>query len=182
MTFSDLASIGSLVSGVAVLISLIYLSVQVRQAERNQRALMQQGRAARVCDSTLRVAEPAMSEIFRRGNAGDESLTVEQLHQFTLMCRAGFVSGEDSFLQYLSGQLDEAAYRSYVAGVRSIFAAPGMRAMWRMNSQQYGEEYRRFMDGILDGIRPDLPWDQPARWVGALRAEKKNFEREISPG
>ena len=173
MTFSDLASIGSLVSGVAVLISLIYLSVQVRQAERNQRALMQQGRAARVCDSTLRVAEPAMSEIFRRGNAGDESLTVEQLHQFTLMCRAGFVSGEDSFLQYLSGQLDEAAYRSYVAGVRSIFSAPGMRAMWRMSSQQYGKEYRKFMDSILDETQPVLQSDQLARWIGSVREEKE---------
>jgi hypothetical protein len=173
MTLSDLASIGSLVSGVAVLISLIYLSVQVRQAERNQRALMQQGRAARVCDSTLRVADPGMSEIFRRGNAGDENLKVDQLRQFTLMCRAGFVSGEDSFLQYLSGQLDEAAYRSYVAGVRSIFSAPGMRAMWRMSSQQYGKEYRKFMDSILDETQPVLQSDQLARWIGSVREEKE---------
>ena len=34
MTLSDLASIGSLISGIAVLISLIYLSLQVRQAEK----------------------------------------------------------------------------------------------------------------------------------------------------
>src|SRR5579862_4809924 len=50
MTLADLASIGSLISGVAVLISLIYLALQVRQAEKNQRALMNQGTAARVSD------------------------------------------------------------------------------------------------------------------------------------
>jgi hypothetical protein len=43
MTLSDLASIGSLVSGVAVLVSLVYLSSQVRQTEKNQRALMESG-------------------------------------------------------------------------------------------------------------------------------------------
>ena len=43
MNLSDVASIGSFVSGVAVLVSLVYLSLQVRQTERNQRALMNQG-------------------------------------------------------------------------------------------------------------------------------------------
>jgi hypothetical protein len=173
MALSDFASIGSLISGVAVLVSLIYLSVQVKQAERNQRALMQQGRAARVCDTTIKVADPGMSEIFRRGNAGDENLSVDQLHQFTLMCRAGFVSGEDSFLQYQSGQLDEAAYRSYVAGARSILAAPGLRAIWRLSSQQYGEEYRKFMDGILGETQVAPEPDRLARWVETVRAEKE---------
>jgi hypothetical protein len=83
------------------------------------------------------------------------------------------VSGEDSFLHSLSGQLDEAAYRSYVAGVRSIFTAPGMRAMWRMSSQQYGEEYRKFMDSILDETQPVLQSDQLARWIGSVREEKE---------
>ena len=44
MSLFDLASIGSLVSGVAVLVSLVYLSVQVKKAERNQQASI---RAAR---------------------------------------------------------------------------------------------------------------------------------------
>ena len=38
MSLTDLASLGSLVSAIAVLISLIYLSLQVKQAERNQQA------------------------------------------------------------------------------------------------------------------------------------------------
>lgn len=47
MSLSDLASIGTLVGGVAVLISLVYLSLQIRQTERNQRALINQGAMAR---------------------------------------------------------------------------------------------------------------------------------------
>ena len=45
MSLSDLASIGSLVSGVAVLVSLIYLSQQTRQNTKHSRALIQQGRS-----------------------------------------------------------------------------------------------------------------------------------------
>jgi hypothetical protein len=173
MTLSDIASIGSLVSGVAVLISLIYLSIQVKQAERNQRALMQQGRADRVSDNSLRMADPELSDIFRRGRSGDEGLDPAELHQFAMLCRCGFVSGEDSFLQHLSGQLDDAAYHSYVAGVRSMLTSPGLRAMWRMSSQDYGDEYRKFMDKILRETQAAPESNRLARWVETVRAEKE---------
>ena len=172
MSLSDLSSIGSLVSVVAVLISLIYLSLQVRQAERNQRALMQQGRANRVSDSCIRIAEPGLSMIYVRGRGGDESLSLEQLDQFMNICRAGFVSGEDSFLQHLSGQLDAAAYNSFVAGARSIFTLPGMRAAWRMSAHQYGDEFARFMDGIIKETQAAPENDRLARWIEIVQSEK----------
>src|SRR5208337_1757543 len=172
MTLSDLASIGSLVSGVAVLISLIYLSLQVKQAERNQRALMQQGRANRVAEATMRIAEADLSSVWNRGRRGDESLTLEQLDQFMLMCRAAFLSGEDSFLQHLSGQLDGTAFKSFLARAQSIFMASGLRAAWRVSANQYGEEYVRFMDGIMKEtmVRPEA--DLNTNWLEALRLEK----------
>ncbi|HEX3432128.1 MAG TPA: hypothetical protein VHT03_14710 [Rhizomicrobium sp.] len=43
MSLSDLASLGSFVSAFAVLASLVYLALQVRQAEKNQRAILNQG-------------------------------------------------------------------------------------------------------------------------------------------
>ena len=57
MSLSDLASLGSFVSGVGVLISLIFLYFQVRQvnaqvgqAEKNQQAAIRQERSAKVSD------------------------------------------------------------------------------------------------------------------------------------
>src|SRR5271169_6994987 len=131
MNLSDFASIASIVSSIAVAISLIYLAMQVRQSERNQRALMQQGRADRVSDLSLRMADPSLSSVFLKGMSGDEGLTAEQFGQFMNMWRAGFVSSEDSFLQHKSGHLDDAAFRSYAAGARQYFTSPGLRAAWR---------------------------------------------------
>jgi hypothetical protein len=48
MSLSDLASLGSFVSGFAVLISLIYLSLQVRQTKRNQQIAIRHSRASRI--------------------------------------------------------------------------------------------------------------------------------------
>jgi hypothetical protein len=50
MNLSDLAAIGSLVSGIAVLVSLVYLAQQTRQNSKHTRALIQQGRAIQSAD------------------------------------------------------------------------------------------------------------------------------------
>lgn len=60
MTLSDLASLGSFISGIAVLVSLIYLALQVRQAEKNQRAIIHQGRVEQSADRLLRLMDPEL--------------------------------------------------------------------------------------------------------------------------
>jgi len=168
---SDVAALASIVSSAAVAGSLVYVALQVRQAEKNQRALMQQGRADRAWEGAFRVADPAMSRLFHKGMRHPGELSAEELDQFLLICRAAFLSGEDSFLQNKSGLLDRSAYSSFVAGLKGYIAgAPGLRAAWRLTSSQYGAEYVAFMDAILQSTPRAAPADQFARWrelVGA---------------
>src|SRR5579859_6559562 len=60
MTLSDAASVAGIISSAAVALSLVYLALQVRQAERNQKAMMQQGRADRTTDLMMRIADPLL--------------------------------------------------------------------------------------------------------------------------
>ena len=62
MSLSDLASIGSFVSDVAVVVSLIYLSVQVRHADRNQQAAIRQGRSTRTVDLFMLATDPSAAD------------------------------------------------------------------------------------------------------------------------
>ena len=59
MSLSDLASLGSFVSGIAVLMSLVYLALQVRQTERNQQISIRHSRASRTVQLHLALADPA---------------------------------------------------------------------------------------------------------------------------
>ena len=74
MSLSDLASFGSLVSSVAVLVSLVFIGLQIRQSNRNQRSLMQQGRSARNVELLARLSDPRLSDIMLRVSKG-ETLT-----------------------------------------------------------------------------------------------------------
>ena len=106
MSLSDLASIGSFISGVAVVVTLALLLVQTRQTNRNQRALMQQGRCARTVSALMALSQPRQSDILVRAEAGDLTLTASEAQSYIRLCGAFFANYEDSFLQFRAGTLD----------------------------------------------------------------------------
>ncbi|MFI4935494.1 MAG: hypothetical protein ACHP7N_12795 [Caulobacterales bacterium] len=172
MGLSDVATLASIVSSAAVAISLIYVALQVRQAEKNQRALMQQGRADRAWEGSFRVADPVMSVVFHKGLRRPEELSADELDQFLSICRAAFLSGEDSFLQHRSGLLDGTAYASFVAGVRGYIAgSPGLRAAWRLTSHQFGAEYVGFMDSLVAATPRAAHTDQMVQWRQIIQSD-----------
>ena len=170
MTFADLASLGSFVSGIAVLISLVYLGAQVKQAEKNQRALMQQGRADRISQNCFYVAGPDLSAIWNRGMNGDETLTAPEIDQFMMLFRGAMISAEDSFLQNEAGLLDSIAFNSFVAGVRHSITLPGIRAAWQMSSNQFGAEFISFMNGLMRETAMSAKNARAAQWAAAVKA------------
>ena len=89
-----------------------------------------------------------------------------------MMCRMSLLSAEDSFLQHRAGLMEEAAYASFVAGVRSLTAAfPGLRAGWRMSRSQYGTEFAAFMDNIVSAT-PVPSVDRLVQWRSAVQQDR----------
>ena len=68
MSIADLAS---LASSVAVVVSLVFLGLQIRQSNRNQRSLMQQGRSARNVELLSRLSNPSVSDVISRAATGE---------------------------------------------------------------------------------------------------------------
>ena len=128
MTLSDLSSIGSLVSGVAVLASLVYLAQQNRQNVKHTRALIQQGRVERIVNVALMMADPELVAAWIVGNDTEPTPEAIKQLQFTLQCRAYLNSWDDSVLQYHQGLLSEEQFNRFCGQVSSLVAAnPGLR-------------------------------------------------------
>ena len=116
MTPEQIFYVSQSIASLAGVGSLMYLGLQVRSADRSQRAMMQQGRANRMTTLFIALARPELSGVWRKGTDADPTMTREEVVQWMLMCRAGFLSAEDSFLQYQAGALDQASYDSFCAG------------------------------------------------------------------
>jgi hypothetical protein len=169
MTLQDIANLSQIIAAIAVVASLIYLAVQVGQTERNQRAMIQQGRADRASGGAMALANASMASVFRKGMTGDPSLTQEEFDQLLLMCRALLLSGEESYLQHEARLLDKRAFDSWIAGARAYMAAPGLRAIWKLTAAQYCEEYRGFVEKNIINRPVSAPADAFAAWRELLR-------------
>jgi hypothetical protein len=175
MSLSDLASVGSLVSGLAVLTSLIYLALQVRQTERNQQISIRHSRASRIVELELALADPAVATAWHHGSSSPEEITQTELSQFTNLCRAFFFHFEDSFYQREEGLLNDDAFETVVAGARLLARSPGVRAAWKIMRPNFGGRFLDFMDGVVARSAVEPPVDL------SLEAWKVAFASEASP-
>jgi hypothetical protein len=174
MSLSDLAALGSFVSGFAVLISLIYLALQVRQTERNQQISIRHSRASRTVDLHLALADPAMADAWLHGCRGSQQISQTELSQYINLCRAHFFHFEDSFYQREEGLLNDDAFETVVAGARLLARSPGVRAAWRIARPNFGGRFLEFMDGVVAGSAVQPPVDL------SLEAWKVAFASEAS--
>src|ERR1700704_6973197 len=102
MSLTDLTSLASLVSSVAVLLSLLFLGQQIRQSNRNQRSVMQQGRSARNVELLSRLSDPRISDVISRA-ANGETLTDQDCFVLYSYMASVFWSYEDCFFQFHLG-------------------------------------------------------------------------------
>jgi len=169
MSLSDLSNIGSFVSGIGVLISIIYLAVQVRRAEKYQQAIMQQGRAARVSDYFMRCTEPVLAGVIAKGQAGDANLSPIEVQQLFFAFRALFLGFEDSFLQQRASLLDADAVESGKRAIKSVLDVPAYRAMWSILQSAFPPAFVAYVDKIDIELREiGFGADLPARYHAAL--------------
>lgn len=165
MTLEETFYLSQSLASVAVVGSLIYLGLQVRYAERSQRGIMQQGRADRATHMALVTAHADLAPVWRRGLMGDVTLNEEEFTQWMLICRAGLLSGEDSYMQHQAGLLSESAFASYVAGVHHFMSMPGFRAAWHMAKGQFGGDFREFVDAIVAKTPLVSTTDAHGEWI-----------------
>jgi hypothetical protein len=172
MSLSDLASIGSFVSGIAVLLSLIYLNVQVRQADRNQQASIRQGRSTRAVDLFMGATNPSVADAAAKGIAGDEDISGTQFQQFRYYCMAHISHAEDSFYQHQDRLLNDAAFDTFVSALKGSLRSSGLRAVWKRSRNAYASEFVAFMDKAYAETPIDPSIDGLTQWKADVAAEK----------
>jgi hypothetical protein len=150
MSLSDLASIGNLVSGIAVLVSLLYLAQQTRQNAKHTRALIHQGRADQWIDFSLRWAEDAsLAKIVLDGDSADPALDALGLFRYSSNSIAAFALFEDLFHQHRDNLIDEERHLAMLKTLRLRLTAPGFRVCWEQTRDMYAPAFQKFMDDAV---------------------------------
>lgn len=158
MSLSDLAAVGSFVSGIAVVFSFLFLALQVRQSNRNQRSLIQQGRTGRNVDILLRMSDPFMSETIAEADVNCAAMTAGKIWAFYGFAGAVFWTYEDSFLQFEAKTLDAQSWESDAVIIKRLIGHPAYRVVWKMARDGMGGGYRDYVDSLMREVEADTTY------------------------
>ncbi len=150
MDIMELGAIGELVGGVAVIASLIYVGLQVRQSARDTRA----SNFHAVTDSfnalNIQIAGNAeLAEILDKGNSDRQSLNSNERVRYDFLYLSVFRILETVFTQSRSGAGETDLWRAEERTVEALLSARGVRQWWKENPLSLTPQFRQFVESQI---------------------------------
>lgn len=155
-----LAKIAEIIGGLAVVVSLIFVGVQLAQANKLERnaAMQRQIEVVAALQRSAMDAPDLLSAIARAGRG--EPLTPIERVKIDAYVMYSDHTWEGLYLQYLDGQIDKDLWDADRAQAQSLNNHPVFRAVWNARRMWFTPRYRAFRDAELaNGTGELLNWD-----------------------
>ena len=148
---SELAHIAEIVGAVAVVVSLIYVGIQVQDT-------VGASRSAAVNDANVALqtwylelgSDQQASSVFYRGLMSAEPLAVEEEFQFLMMFHGIFLAFQNSYWLTEEGTLDPELLDSLTAAILGVKDTPGMQRYWRQRRSYLNASFAEYVDRLLE--------------------------------
>ena len=152
MTLDDLGNVGELVSAIAVVVSLLYLGIQVRQNTRTARSASFQELLNHIAQVNLRVGEdPDIADLYLAASecefepGSSEELRYRAFVQTTLRHWA------HAHIQYSEGMITKDQWNMLTTGLPRVASLPAFRAIWTQVASGYESNFRTLVNSYANG-------------------------------
>lgn len=146
MSWMAVGAIAELVAAFAVVGSVVYLAIQVRNHYREARIAAMHELTEAYRASILSFQDGRLAELFSRAKTDFETLDEPERLQFISMVQGMFRVWEDAFHQHREGRLDERIWRAMVVQYQGYLSLSGVIRVWEIRRMAYSEEFRKFVD------------------------------------
>ncbi|MCL6699401.1 hypothetical protein LZ496_11490 [Sphingomonas sp. NSE70-1] len=149
MSLEQLSFLSQIISAVAVVGSLIFVGVQLRQATRAVRASSSQAHSTtyHAVISSL-INDGDFARIWRVSLGNPEAINPDERVRFIAYGSALFRYYESSRVQWLRGLLDEEHWQNIEQQVISLKSQPGIRWWWTIRGNWHSPSFRTWFEGL----------------------------------
>lgn len=131
MNWEAIGAIGEIVGATAVVVTLIYLTTQIRQNTRQLASTSLQGLADRAENRMLLMASSAdFAGILAKSQNDPQSLSEREVIQLNGWHGAWMTDLEETYRQFKLGTVTPATMAARVRMYRSLYAVPLVRSFW----------------------------------------------------
>ena len=148
--FQDLASIADILGAIGVMVSLVFVGLQMAQANKLARSAAQQQQIDAVARLSRQPIEaPGFADMYARANLG-ETLTLEERIKLEAVLVYVDRVWEGLYLLYLDGQIEPHLWEAHRAqALSALLRYPAARAVWNARREWFTPRYRAFRDAEL---------------------------------
>jgi len=145
---SDWASIAEIVSGIAIVVTLIVLLVEVRgNTEAVQAATYQEVSSSIVTALGYRVTDPDVARIWLAGSSGERLELLDQ-SRYEALVTLNMRHFENAFYQYQIGGIEESQWQPIENIISLNVSSPGHLQWWSSVRSNYSMGFQELVDSL----------------------------------
>jgi hypothetical protein len=158
MNWEAIGAVGEVLGAAGVIVSLLYLAVQIRADAKAKRAasMHDQSDAYRDFLHTMATDED-LAEIYLRGIRDFSSVTEGDLVRFGSALGFLFRVFDEAYFHWQEGNLDAHTWNGFESPMGDMLAYPGVRDWWSTRAHWYSEPFRELIRAkVADAGAPGL--------------------------
>jgi hypothetical protein len=150
MNWEAVAAIAEITASIGVLISLIYLGVQINGSNRAARSAATNNAATAVQSVYMSIgATEQASSVFFTGMTDPDSLSRKDLFQFVMLAHAFMLGFQNSFALAHQGTLNSELRDSFNKILGGAKDQPGFAVFWQQRGYSFQKEFREYVEEVL---------------------------------
>jgi len=151
MPLVQLANIAEIVAAALVIVSLIYVGIQIRQNTAATQAATGQS-WFNTFDGHVGLinSSPTLADILHRGATGLSNLKDSEIIQFGAFLDQSFTSFEVYYFQWKAGKLDARLWSTQRHAIAALLMQPGQQQWWETRRHWYDIEFQEYVNQVID--------------------------------
>lgn len=146
MNWDAISAISQMIGSIAVVLSVLYLALQVHQSTRIAKLAAQDAAATSLREVTRPFAENAdLARVWRLGLEDLQSLSAEEQARFFHSAYQFLKAFETIHFHHIHGVMDEQIWLGWCGLLRHYIASSGMEHYWKLREDLFSARFREFV-------------------------------------
>ena len=147
MNIEAMANYADVVGGIAVLVSLIYVGLQIRSNTRSSLSQTNMMAHESMANISLEIAKDAqLGSLVRRGLLRVSELDADEKFQFLTLLLSLYRRYENVFYQNRKGLLEDELWEGYSHSMISYLNTDGGKEFWTHRKESFSATFRAFLE------------------------------------
>ncbi len=148
MNWEAIGAVGEIIGAFAVVTSLAYLALQIRNQNQEARMAAMHDIYVGYRDTLATIADGVMADIIDKGIVDYEALTQPEMIRLIAGVGRLFRVWEETYLLHEAGRLDSRMWDSMLRQFNGYMSVRPFAEVWVLRKEYFDSEFQSFVDGL----------------------------------